>query len=354
MRRLKKNLKRRFERGGSVQHRGEKRSGGGRYKMIITPNHKKFRESFLKEKRRAASVVKGRSLLDDIIADPGNTRDFSSIGMSILTSPSPKKIRHSLKMSKKYKNRVRSRDFTSYKNVKKIGFDLLSSISKPAMDKSAVLSSDESIKNLITSLLKSNKYIKKKFNKYLSFLLKLTETDSTSLQSFLFHISKNSLPKHSGLSAKSLRANWPLLQHEFNSICKEIYKTLFEMKIKEIQVMNLKKNFDYQMKIRKFVQKMLKRELDKEKPPVDFIGTKMEVLDVLNRLNERGRRWKVFDQNHDFMSNKEEWMMDKYKKDWRYWEQMEMRDYRRKKNRINLYRRNKVDNIFSENSTGMS
>lgn len=352
MRKFRKKMKRRFEQPSAAQSEKSSMGRSRRYKMIITPNHKKFREMFMREKRggerRAISETKKRSMMDSRTRDSIKTRDFSSIGRSILTSPSPRRIRHSLKMSKRFKTKVGSKDLTSYKNIKKIGLELLTSLSKSGAKEPRLPFSDDSIKDLIDNLLKSNKFIKKKFRKYLNFLLKLTETETASLQVFLSHISENSISKHSGLSAKSVRANWPVLQQEFNNICKEIQRVLFEMKIKEIQVVNLKKNFDYQMKIRKFVKNMLRRQLQREKPPVDFIGTKMEVRDVLNRLDERGKKWNIFRRNYDSLSVKEDYMTHKYKRDWGGVDQMQIRDYKRKKNRIKMYRRDdKFENIFA-------
>lgn len=319
------------------------------FKLIITPNHRNFTELILD--RRSKSLPKTYKISRKVSSFAPKDREFTRLGRSLIVSTPREKVAKNIRNSSNFKRKIKNKDFDSYKSIKKIGFDLLSSLSKRKAEKISSIKSQGDAKNEIEDLIKNNKFIKKKFEKYIEYLLKLTETDNISLQNFLFHISQNSITKHSWLSSKSLRASWDFLQEEFNLICKEILNILFRLHISEIKAINLKKQHENRMKIRKTVKKMLEKELNKEKPPIDFRGGKAKLLDVLHRMNNRAKKWKNFDYNYDFLEYREKCSLEKYKKDWRKWEQMEMRDITRKKNRIRMYNRNLVKKKEMGNNT---
>lgn len=307
------------------------------FKLIVTPNHKKFAQMI--QGRRSKSLPKTNNISRNISTE-SSTRDYSRLGRSLIVSTPRQKVRESIRKSSKYKKRIKSRDFTSYKAIKNIGLDLLTSLSKPKTTKINLFETGIGFRDTVSELLKSNKFIRKKFRKSLEYLLKLAKTDNVSLQSFLFHLTKNTLPKHNGISARSVRSSWPVLQNEFNGICQEIQKVLFDMKIKEIRAVTLKSQHQDRLKIRNLVKKRLEKELNKAKPPLDFRGSKLKVLDVLNRLNEKGKKWNEFKYNYNYIEYREKYHMKKYKKDWDLWEQMDMKDFKRKRNRIKMYRVN--------------
>ena len=282
------------------------------FKLIVTPYHNRIKSEFLQ--RNARSVLRARRR-----QPPQLPSSVEEIGLftprSAMRSP---------------KNKSPKR---SYSEVKDIAFDLIKELDLSQQSDKQMAGLGRVIPPVVEQLMQIP-YIKNKFKKFAQFFMKLEKTEKMTLQRFLFHLTSSSLPKYTGISAYKVHETWGLIQREFDSICAEIKKVLFKMKLKEIQVMNLKKRADEIKKIRGYVAQRLKMEMGKEKVPVDFGTSSRQLESLLGRMHNRGKRWASETRSFDIMRSREQISIEPYRKRWDKIEHMEVKDFRRRKRRL--------------------
>lgn len=207
---------------------------------------------------------------------------------------------------------------------------------KESIEKDKKISKQE-ITELVNSYWERD-FIKAKMKKFMDYLMKIDLKSSLhkhkSYQDYLKLITHSHLPKYNRLNGLPLGASLKQSKIIFDEICEEIEKFYKELESQEKAILGLVKAHRKNLDLRKEVGKRLHYALeDKKLREKNFKNSEKEVKWALDGMKNGG---KYQEQPEDFRKLLK-WRMYKYKDDWKKFEHHEVGNFRRKKNRMQLY-----------------
>lgn len=215
----------------------------------------------------------------------------------------------------------------TYSNYKKIGENFLQKLSE---DQRTRLIDP---KTEINENLWQKPHIQKRLEKFTKFLENLKYRNNFSLQEYLFDFTETNLPKYNGLNDFNVEKVWDLLKDELEVVTKDIEQIFKELRKEEMKIKYISRVHENQIKIRKEIYAKIAEKISEKALEDDFKLKQREVAQVLRKMEKLMESINCKPYPREMVSNAR---MKKYEKDWKKNEHLEIRDFRRKRNRIKM------------------